>query len=216
MMNEEATRLHARDTVARSASGLDAKGQLSSAYDLSLIARAGLALPDFRVYVKTIRSSFSAPHKKKYEIYTHNHLLLNYKGTFGVKNGYTVRAKASFVGAAERNGRRLVVSLMHGEPLLWKDAARLLDWGFAYAGAVSPVGRLVDPEVTPLLDDGSGHAARTSALTRQTKSSGFGVPLAPLAAAVGILVVLTGLRLRARRRRGLRLRSRSKFSLPPI
>src|SRR3954454_12400945 len=145
MMNTNAARLQARDTFARTPNGLDARGQTSSAYDLALISRAGLAMPAFRTYVSTRRSFFPAPHHKHYEIYTHDHLLLNYHGAFGVKNGYTVAAKASFVGAAQRGPHRLVVALMHGQPNLWEDAAHLLDWGFRADGVVTPVGRLVEP-----------------------------------------------------------------------
>ena len=218
LMNEEAARLHADDTVARTPSGLDAKGQVSSAYDLALIARAGMNMPDFRYYVGTRRSSFSAPKNKKYEIYTHNHLLLNYKGTLGIKNGYTVKARASFVGAAERNGRRLVVALMHGEPLLWKEAARLLNWGFAGGGAIASVGQLVDPDPLPGSELAEGAPSGTAALgaPRPKASGGLNVPMAPVAAAGGIVFLFTALRIRARRRRGFRMRPRSKFSLPPI
>ena len=217
LMNEEAARLHALDTVARNPSGLDAKGQVSSAYDLALIGRAGMNSPAFRRYVGTRRSQISAPRGRHYEIYTHNHLLLNYEGTLGVKNGYTVAAKASFVGAAERNGRRLIVTLMRGHPLLWKEAARLLDWGFVVDGRIAPVGRLVDPK--PMPGDELATAAppgRTLALAEQPKAGGIDVPLAPVAAAGAIVALFTMLRLRARRRRGFRFRSRSKFSLPPL
>src|SRR5690606_21064098 len=46
LMNAEAKRLQANDTVVANTSGLDAPGQVSSAYDLALIARAALARPD--------------------------------------------------------------------------------------------------------------------------------------------------------------------------
>jgi D-alanyl-D-alanine carboxypeptidase (penicillin-binding protein 5/6) len=217
LMNREATRLHALDTVARNPTGLDAKGQVSSAYDLALIARAGMKLPDFAKYVSTKRSSISAPKKKRYEVYTHDHLLLNYKGAIGIKNGYTVSAQASFVGAAQRNGHRLVVALMRGEPLLWKDAAHLLDWGFAVDGRIEPAGQLVAPDLRP----GEGPvsvalAPGTSTPAARHKNSAFTVPRAPLYAVAGIIVLFLLGRLRARRRRGYRVRSRSKFSLPPL
>ena len=41
-MNKEAKKLQAYDTVAKTPNGLDKPGQRSSAYDLALIARAGL------------------------------------------------------------------------------------------------------------------------------------------------------------------------------
>src|SRR3954471_24138839 len=140
LMNQRAAQLNAFDTVAKTPNGLDARGQTSSAYDLALISRAGLAMSEFRSYVGTRRALFPAPHHKHYEIYTHDHLLLNYRGAFGVKNGYTVAAQASFVGAAARGGHRLIVALMHGQPAVWKDAAHLLDWGFRADGAVPAVG----------------------------------------------------------------------------
>src|SRR3954462_663016 len=215
MMNTNAARLQARDTFARTPNGLDARGQTSSAYDLALISRAGLAMPAFRTYVSTRRSFFPAPHHKRYEIYTHDHLLLNYNGAFGVKNGYTVAAKASFVGAAQRGPHRLVVALMHGQPNLWKDAAHLLDWGFRADGVVTPVGRVVGPIPTAPAPADAQTAATTSAVDAPA-GKGTHVPTLPLAAAGAVALAFVGVRLRARRHRYGGSRSRSKFSLPPI
>ncbi|MFL6239977.1 MAG: D-alanyl-D-alanine carboxypeptidase family protein [Actinomycetes bacterium] len=216
MMNDEAQHLQAYDTFARTPNGLDARGQTSSAYDLALISRAGLQMPAFRTYVSTRRAFFPAPHHKHYEIYTHDHLLLNYRGAFGVKNGYTVAAKASFIGAATRGGHRLIVALMHGEPDLWKDAAHLLDWGFRADGVVTPVGTLVDPFAPPTPKPAAQAGTAATSLTKRTPNS-VHVPVLPLAAGAGVVVAFGGLRLRARRRHRHQLGgSRSKFSLPPI
>jgi D-alanyl-D-alanine carboxypeptidase (penicillin-binding protein 5/6) len=144
LMNAEARHLGALDTVARTPSGLDGKGESSSAYDLALIARAGLGMPAFRHYVGILRDEFPAPHHKHYEIDNHNRLLTRYRGDIGVKNGYTVAAKATYVGAATRGGHTVVVTLMHARPNFWPEARALLDWGFAAEGAPA-VGRLVRP-----------------------------------------------------------------------
>ncbi|MEU6996931.1 D-alanyl-D-alanine carboxypeptidase [Nonomuraea sp. NPDC046570] len=143
-MNAEAKRLQANDTVAKTPSGLDKPGQSSSAYDLALIARAGLANPVFRRYVSTKSAKFPAP-KGYYEIGNHNKLLWRYKGMVGVKNGYTSKALGSFVGAATRNGHTIVVTILRHEGYFWEEVADMLDWGFAATGKVTPVGRLVDP-----------------------------------------------------------------------
>jgi D-alanyl-D-alanine carboxypeptidase (penicillin-binding protein 5/6) len=63
-------------------------------------------------------------------------LLVRYPGAIGGKTGYTNAARKTFVGAAERNGRRLVIAMMYGlvhegGPTYWDQAALLLDWGFA-------------------------------------------------------------------------------------
>ncbi|MGW3342996.1 D-alanyl-D-alanine carboxypeptidase family protein [Nonomuraea rubra] len=143
-MNAEAKRLQANDTVAKTPSGLDKPGQSSSAYDLALIARAGLANPDFRRYISTKTAKFPAP-KGYYEISNHNKLLWRYDGMVGVKNGWTSKAQASFVGAATRGGHTIVVSIMRHEGGFWDEVTQLLDWGFSVRGKTAPVGRLVDP-----------------------------------------------------------------------
>ncbi|MFI6501360.1 D-alanyl-D-alanine carboxypeptidase family protein [Nonomuraea typhae] len=143
-MNAEAKRLQANDTVAKTPSGLDKPGQSSSAYDLTLIARAGLANPDFRRYISTKTAKFPAP-KKWYEISNHNKLLWRYKGMLGVKNGWTSKAHGSFVGAASRDGRTIIVTIMRHEGYFWEEVEDLLDWGFSARGKVTPVGQLVDP-----------------------------------------------------------------------
>lgn len=152
-MNATAQRLRAHDTVAKTPNGLDEKGQRSSAYDLALLARYGLEMSQFRDYIATVRADFPAPEDdESYEIANHNRLLRpgpdNFDGAIGVKNGWTSKAKASFVGAAERDGHTIVVALMHSEPYFWKDARQLLRWGFAARDEVVPVGRLVEPKPT--------------------------------------------------------------------
>jgi len=63
-------------------------------------------------------------------------LLQRYPGTIGGKTGFTDAARKTFVGAAARGGRRLVVAMMYGlihqgGPTYWDQAGNLLDWGFA-------------------------------------------------------------------------------------
>ncbi|MEU8247113.1 D-alanyl-D-alanine carboxypeptidase [Nonomuraea sp. NPDC048916] len=148
-MNAVAKRLQANDTVAKTPSGLDLPGQSSSAYDLALIARAGLANADFRRYISTKTAKFPAP-KNYYEISNHNKLLWRYKGMIGVKNGWTSKAQGSFIGAASRGGHTIIVTIMRHEGYFWDEVADLLDWGFAARSKITPVGLLVDPlPVTP-------------------------------------------------------------------
>ncbi|WP_061299678.1 D-alanyl-D-alanine carboxypeptidase family protein [Herbidospora cretacea] len=143
-MNEVAKKLQANDTVAKTPSGLDKPGQSSSAYDLALIARAGLKLKDFREYISTKTAKFPAP-KGHYEIGNHNKMLWTYDGMIGVKNGWTSKAFGSFVGAARRDGHTIIVSVMRHEESFWKDVEALMNWGFANRGKNTAVGALVEP-----------------------------------------------------------------------
>lgn len=164
-MNEHAEELQALDTHVVSPDGYDAEGQVSSAYDLTLIARSGLQKKDFREYSSTVSAKFPGETKKDkkgksvrepFEIRNTNRLLSGdldvpvYQGIAGVKNGNTTNAGATFTGVAERNGKVLLVTVMNpekdGHNEVYKETARLFDWGFKAAGKVRPVGELVPPK----------------------------------------------------------------------
>ncbi|WP_250033496.1 D-alanyl-D-alanine carboxypeptidase family protein [Paractinoplanes maris] len=173
-MNATARRIGAYQTHAVTPSGLDGKGQFTSAYDLALIARVAFANADFRRYVLTERAQMPAqPRLKKggFQFQNENKLIFNYPGALGGKTGFTTVARHSYVGAAQRNGRRLVVTLLGAEarPLRgWQQGAALLDWGFSLPRDES-VGKLVSPEdvaaspsPTPKPTDPAPQAATTT------------------------------------------------------
>lgn len=148
-MNAKAHELGAWDTHAVTPSGLDGRAQVTSVYDLALIARVCFARADFRGYIATESAKIPAqpPKYKGYQIQNDTQLLYQYEGALGGKTGYTDIARHSFVGVAERDGRRLVVTLLGAENTPakgWQQGAALLNWGFASTGE-APVGRLVDP-----------------------------------------------------------------------
>ncbi len=212
LMNEEAVRLQAGDTHAVNTSGLDAAGQVSSAYDLALIARAGMALPDFRTYVAIRRTTIPAPGGATIEIDNHDKLLGTYAGAIGIKNGFTEAARASFVAAATRDGHTLVVALMRADPAVWKEAAAMLDWGFAAtARGAQPVGRLVDPQplapaAGPARPSPSAAAAPPADVSRARAGSSPALPVAGVVGLLGLLLVallLVGLLLVGLRRRAV-------------
>jgi D-alanyl-D-alanine carboxypeptidase (penicillin-binding protein 5/6) len=151
LMQEQAVALGAFDTAAHNTSGLDAKGQVSSAYDLALAGSAALQNKQLATIMKTTAYKFPGIGKslgkkrKRFETQNHNRLLRNYTGSIGVKNGYTVAARGSFVGAATRHGHTYLVVVMRSEGSTWHQAADLLDWAFAHGKRARPVGTLVQP-----------------------------------------------------------------------
>ncbi|MDT5126841.1 MAG: hypothetical protein QOH54_2485, partial [Mycobacterium sp.] len=83
-----------------------------------------------------------------YQLENDNQMLYNYPGAMGGKTGYTDDAGQTFVGAANRDGRRLVAIMLHGTRLPiapWEQAAHLLDYGFATAPGTK-VGALIEPD----------------------------------------------------------------------
>ncbi|HTR69628.1 MAG TPA: serine hydrolase [Mycobacteriales bacterium] len=212
-MNEMARRLQADDTHADTPSGLDGPGETTSAYDLALIAQADFAMPAFRRYVQTVRSRVPAPHHRHFMIYTHNDLLTTYHGDIGGKNGYTVAARATYVGAATRHGQTILVTLLRADPIWWPMARDLLNWGFRANGKVAPVGTLVQPLPAPAAtartrtvsrslgrtDRASQNAADTSARTDRSHPW-VAIVIAVIAGVVVVALVAWAVRRRRRRR----------------
>jgi len=145
-MNATAAELGAFDTVAKEPSGLDMPGQTSSAYDLALIGRAAMKLPDFRGYVSTKSATVPGGRSSDgktvpaFRINNHNRLLYNYQGAIGVKNGYTIAARQTFIAAATRAGKTYIVTEMGSPNGSWRPTAALLDWAFAHGTQVTPIG----------------------------------------------------------------------------
>lgn len=145
-MNQKAQEIGAHDTHVTDPTGLDADGQFSSAYDLALFARAGLARPDFAKYASTKYTAFpNAGKGGTYQVANQNKLLFSYDGALGVKTGYTTLARNTFIGAARRNGHTLVVTLMNAPHGVTADASNLLTWTFKNYTKLNPVGTLVKP-----------------------------------------------------------------------
>lgn len=199
-MNRVADRLGAHDTHAVNPTGLDGPRQLTSAFDLAIFARAGLTDRDFRRYVSTVSFAFPAEESKRdakrqsYMIYNQNPLLLSgYRGVLGVKTGYTTEAGRTFVGAAERGGRTVIVALMGVVESSETAATKLLDWAFARGRHATPVGSLVEPaepETAPVVpQDPSPPQAAAVGGAHLASSAGSG-PLAVTAWAVVALVLL--------------------------
>jgi D-alanyl-D-alanine carboxypeptidase (penicillin-binding protein 5/6) len=157
-MQAKARMLGAYDTHVVSPDGYDMPGQVSSAYDLALFARAGLADPDFARYASTATAVFPGgcdarrQCAKPFGIQNTNRLLTGangvtaYRGIIGVKNGYTTNAGNTLVAAARRGTRTLIVTVMNpqsGIPqAVYREATELLDWGFLAAGRTGSVGTL--------------------------------------------------------------------------
>ncbi len=219
-MNQEAQRLQAYDTVAMNPSGLPADGQVTSAYDLALIAREGLSRPDIFEYANTrviedypgYMPDKPGDPRPTMAIATQNPLYIQgYEGAIGMKTGWTTEAGRTFVGAAKRGDTSLVVTLMNVDGEIYDSAASLLDWGFANISDVTPVGYLVDPVAPmadmaqPVLDQGGdgttslpGSSTGDAATVATTAESGslnvFGLMLSVLGLLLGLLLIGAGVR----------------------
>lgn len=104
LMTAKARALGMKNTTFRNASGLPHRGQLSTARDMSKLARALLMhFPHRYHYFSESKFSYSG---KTYK--THNKLLTNYEGTDGIKTGYIRASGFNLVASVKRGERRLI------------------------------------------------------------------------------------------------------------
>lgn len=137
-MNKEAAALHMDATHFLNADGLPTsshKEDRSTPHDLILLARYAMTRTNFKTIVA--RSSYSLAKTSGHKAYSWdntNLLLGSYSGAIGIKTGHTNAAGYSLVFAAERSGHTLIGLMLDSTTTdpnrRFKDAAKVLDWGF--------------------------------------------------------------------------------------
>jgi D-alanyl-D-alanine carboxypeptidase (penicillin-binding protein 5/6) len=131
MMNERAGAMGLTCTRYSTPSGFTDRGNSSCAADLAVQARALLDEPRLAKIVAHRQAVLPFPIKGgKLYLYNHNPLLRQrYRGTLGIKTGFTDAAGRCLVAAVARNGHRLGVVLLHS-PDPGAQAEKLFDRGF--------------------------------------------------------------------------------------
>ena len=125
MMTQRARLWGATRTICRTANGLTAKGQQSTARDLAKIFRHAMKNKDFakRMKYRKVKTSYGTT------LYTHNKALWKVKGAVAGKTGYTNAARQTYVGQFTRGDDTIVLAIM-GSETMWTDVKRLVDYGF--------------------------------------------------------------------------------------
>ena len=129
-MNARAKELGMKDTTFKNCNGLDEEGHLTSACDVALMSKALIAHPKIFDYTGIWLDSLRGGET---QIVNTNKLLRTYDGITGLKTGTTGDAGSCITATAERNGTSLVGVVLGADSgtARFKDAAALLDYGFA-------------------------------------------------------------------------------------
>nr|VDG62452.1 D-alanyl-D-alanine carboxypeptidase [Streptococcus thermophilus] len=208
-INAKARELNLTDTYAASYSGLDAPGMSTSAWDMALAYRVAYDNDTFANIIKTEMYPFpgytgeDGTAYEPFDVYNDNQLYLNDPDGIGGKTGYTDDANHTFVGALDRDGRRLmavVLDTTRDKARAWEQAQLLLhqSYEFSSSEAVASLDDVVaDPTETgtPVTDE-AGANSRTARFT----AAGF--PWQGIGVFVGVLALAAvGMWLSARSRR---------------
>lgn len=120
MMNTRATELGCQNTNFKNTNGVHEDTHLTTAYDLSLIAKEAMKNETFRKIVST--ASHTLPSTNKYSrtdrtLVTTNDLIRKssksyYEYAIGIKTGYTSQAKYCIVAGAEKDDVELIAVIL--------------------------------------------------------------------------------------------------------
>ncbi len=147
-MTAKARKLGMNRTTFRNASGLPHRGQLSTARDMGLLARA--LIRDFPVYYRYFsidRFAYGGVTHRN-----HNKLLKSYDGADGIKTGYIRASGFNLVASAQRDGQRVIGVIFGGNSPNSRNVlmTRLLNLGFkALRQDSSPVVAAAPPKPKP-------------------------------------------------------------------
>ena len=148
LMTDTAGRIGMRNTIFRNASGLPNGEQISTARDMAILSAH--LIHDYPDYYTVFGTQYFTFNGRKYR--NHNKLLVNYKGTDGIKTGYTRASGYNLAASVHRGDKHLIAVVLGGKTGSQRDMAMraLLDKNFAAASNTKPTpAQLVASLVTP-------------------------------------------------------------------
>lgn len=116
----------AQNTVCKTANGLTAEGQSSTARDLATIFRHAMQDDEFSQRMKQVKTHTAEGQLLR----NHNKALWQIKGAEGGKTGFTNAAGQTYVGKFKRGSKEIIVAIM-GSHTMWADLKTLVEYGFA-------------------------------------------------------------------------------------
>ncbi|MFB9267734.1 D-alanyl-D-alanine carboxypeptidase family protein [Bradyrhizobium erythrophlei] len=153
MMNQTAQKLGMTQTSYVNPNGLPADGQITSARDLAILARAIIRdMPEYEYFMHIPSIRFGRRITQNF-----NKLIGRYPGADGFKTGFICASGYNLVASATRDGKRLIAVVLGSSSGRMRAirAAQLLDRGFANNGlgwlrpSLGTVDNLVPIDATP-------------------------------------------------------------------
>lgn len=134
-MNLQACLLGCANTHFENTNGLPAENHYASAYDLAIMTRAAMQVPEFAQIVQTQEHMVQWQDGRKLLVHNTNRLLREYPGAIGVKTGTTNEAGQCLIAVAEKEGKRVIVVVLKSRNRFY-DATVLLDYALEESGGL--------------------------------------------------------------------------------
>ncbi len=152
IMTQTARNLGMKNTTFRNASGLPNDEQITTARDMAILAMH--IMRDYPEYYGVFKTQYFTYKGNRYR--NHNRLLFGYRGTDGIKTGYTRASGFNLTASVQRGDKHLVGVVLGGRTGAQRDAAlrALLDqhWSKATSGkpkATNFIASLLGPAKPP-------------------------------------------------------------------
>jgi D-alanyl-D-alanine carboxypeptidase len=176
-MTAKAHALGMTNTTFRNASGLPDPGQMTTARDLSKLARALYHdFPEDYRFFATEKFVFRGR-----VVTTHNHLMQHFAGMDGIKTGYIRAAGFNLAASAVRDGHRLIGVVLGGRSAPSRDLVMASLLNTAFADTRNTIPTRSDPIAT-LLQANSDVPATTTAPTVAAAPAAAPAPMTVAAA----------------------------------
>ncbi len=131
MMTLQAKLCGAQNTICKTANGLTAEGQSTTARDLATIFKHAMQDEHFSQKMKQIKTHTAEGKLLK----NHNKALWQIEGAEGGKTGFTNAAGQTYVGKFKRGSKEIIVAIM-GSRTMWADLKTLVEYGFSQQGSM--------------------------------------------------------------------------------
>ena len=136
MMNEKAKELGCVNTNFVNPHGLHEEGHYVCAYDMALIGREAIAIPEFRKIAGTRTYTIPATNKNVSRPMAHHHQMIHktlpYEYAIAGKTGGTNEAKNTLITFAEKDGQLLICVVLYVNTVeqMYQDTIKLFDFCF--------------------------------------------------------------------------------------
>ena len=202
-VNEKAAELGMKDTRAASYSGLDGPGMSTSAWDMGLAYTEAYQNPTFTKIISTETYPFpgytaaDGEELPGFDVYNDNQLYLNDPDGIGGKTGYTDDAKHTFVGALDRDGRRLMAIVLDttiDNGRAWEQSQDLIHEGYRFTSedaVASLIDATADPSNTgtPVTDAPESDSPHSDPNSGHNDENGDPLPWEGIAVFAGVLAL---------------------------
>lgn len=137
MMNDKAKELGLSNTTFKNPHGLDDDGHMTTARDLSIIAKELVKHEDILKFTSTYEEYMTKPNGEKFWLVNTNNLIRFYDGMDGLKTGYTPKAGYCLVGTANKNDMRLISVVMNEKEKEDRssETIALMEYGYSLYGS---------------------------------------------------------------------------------